>query len=45
MLACGETIHVPVGFPLLLIPFAIYNMIAFLLHMSIFTDTLFTHPR
>ena len=30
-----------IGFPLLLIPFAIYNMIAFLLNMP-FSDTLFT---
>jgi hypothetical protein len=30
-----------IGFPLLLIPFALYNMIAFLLNLP-FTDTLFT---
>ena len=32
-----------IAFPLLLIPFALYNMIAFLLNMP-FTDTLFTIP-
>ncbi len=32
-----------VGFPLLLIPFAIYNMIAFLFRIG-FSDTLFTIP-
>src|ERR1700730_9147865 len=32
-----------IAFPLLLIPFALYNMIAFLLNMP-FTDTLFNIP-
>jgi hypothetical protein len=32
-----------IGFPLLLIPFALYNMIVFLLNMS-FSDTLFGIP-
>src|ERR1700687_1872234 len=32
-----------IGFPLLLIPFALYNMIAFLLDMT-FDDTLFAIP-
>src|ERR1700730_13879911 len=32
-----------IAFPLLLIPFALYNMIAFLLNMP-FTDTLFSIP-
>jgi hypothetical protein len=32
-----------IAFPLLLIPFALYNMIAFLLNMS-FTDTIFAIP-
>lgn len=32
-----------IAFPLLLIPFALYNMVAFLLNMP-FTDTLFTIP-
>jgi hypothetical protein len=32
-----------IAFPLLIIPFAIYNMILFLLHMP-FTDTVFTIP-
>jgi hypothetical protein len=44
MLACGETtVMFLIAFPLLLVPFALYNMIAFLLNMS-FTDTLFTLP-
>jgi hypothetical protein len=32
-----------IAFPLLLIPFALYNMIAFLLNMP-FTDTMFSIP-
>jgi hypothetical protein len=32
-----------IAFPLLIIPFAIFNMILFLLHMP-FTDTVFTIP-
>ena len=32
-----------IGFPLLLIPFALYNMVAFLLNMD-FTTTLFNAP-
>jgi hypothetical protein len=38
-----STIMYLIAFPLLLIPFALYNMIAFLLNMP-FTDTLFSIP-
>ena len=34
-----------IGFPLLLIPFAIYNMIAFLMPGVSWTDTLTTRPH
>jgi hypothetical protein len=42
MLACGATtVMFLIAFPLLLVPFALYNMVAFLLNMT-FSDPLFT---